>query len=388
MSTYKHGIEDRAEVAHHVVDLADLKAFSDGELTLPKRLLVRAHLLLCSTCREEVKWLKRLGEDMRDLERAVPSPRLRARILAALPDSPPGRPDYSRAASGRTVQFRLAFGAVGILALAAFAIVIINIPRPTYATNKLKPGRSFVSGDTVAVRPNSNGEEHSPISATVAPSRKPDPTSEDADRRFAAWQKDQEHHAAQQIKSNKGNWIALLSGIRAGHGAGNGEHPLQIALSVRSASYTAKRIEDWARAATKRADVNAPNDSPPSVSVGPTVNPKESAPLRTDSFVSGAAHLVVVRVPGSCLKSLEVLLAQSGAWGDGKWSSHISKVGTPAKSTSGQDYGANRRPLVSSALSGTGVGTSNGANQSVGRDRALDMITLNIQLSDLADIVR
>jgi len=85
----------RAGAAHQEL-LPDLKAWLDRELPAHRVLFVRAHLWICPACREEVKWLKRLGEDMRDLERAVPSPRLRARILAALPDTPPGRPAAAR----------------------------------------------------------------------------------------------------------------------------------------------------------------------------------------------------------------------------------------------------------------------------------------------------
>ena len=87
--------------------LPDLKAMLDCELMSLRVLSLRTHLLFCPNCREEVVWLKRLGEDMRDLERAVPNPRLRARILAALPETSPGKPaSASRPGSG---WMRLAF---------------------------------------------------------------------------------------------------------------------------------------------------------------------------------------------------------------------------------------------------------------------------------------
>ena len=62
---------------------ADLKAHLDGELAAPRRILVRWHLTHCADCREEFAWLRRLGEDMRDLEGAVPNTHLRTRILAS-----------------------------------------------------------------------------------------------------------------------------------------------------------------------------------------------------------------------------------------------------------------------------------------------------------------
>ena len=69
---------------------ADLKAYLDGELAAPRLWILRWHLARCPECREEIAWLKRLGEDMKDLEKATPRPELRARILANLPSTPPG----------------------------------------------------------------------------------------------------------------------------------------------------------------------------------------------------------------------------------------------------------------------------------------------------------
>ena len=70
---------------------ADLKAHLDGELRPLRRALVRWHIGHCANCREEFAWLRRLGEDMRDLEQATPDPKLRARILANLPPPSPVR---------------------------------------------------------------------------------------------------------------------------------------------------------------------------------------------------------------------------------------------------------------------------------------------------------
>ncbi len=68
---------------------ANLKAYLDGETSAIRGWLVRGHLAQCAECREELRWLRRLGEDMKELESTRPRPELRARILASLPAAPP-----------------------------------------------------------------------------------------------------------------------------------------------------------------------------------------------------------------------------------------------------------------------------------------------------------
>ncbi len=102
---------------------ADLKAYLDGELPALRRWVVRRHLVRCSECREEVTWLKRLGDETRELDKAVPRPELRARILASLPDLPPahmaGTSEPLTLRSARGGRYRLALGS----AVAALAVV-------------------------------------------------------------------------------------------------------------------------------------------------------------------------------------------------------------------------------------------------------------------------
>ncbi len=101
----------------------DLKAFLDGELTPLRRWMVQWHMARCGFCQEEERWLRRLGEDMQDLEKARPRPELRRRILASLPDTPPiGMPGRSamqaadRMASDRQRRFPFLVGAAVVLA--------------------------------------------------------------------------------------------------------------------------------------------------------------------------------------------------------------------------------------------------------------------------------
>jgi hypothetical protein len=114
---------------------ADLKAYLDGELSALRRWQVRCHLARCSACREEVTWLTRLGNDIKQVEQAVPRPELRARILANLPDVPPGRLAGDEGPLNllpRPVRRapRLAFGgALAALALvSAFALARTGLP--------------------------------------------------------------------------------------------------------------------------------------------------------------------------------------------------------------------------------------------------------------------
>lgn len=69
----------------------NLKAFLDGELSPLRRAFARWHITRCAHCREEAAWMRRLGEDMRTLEKSAPNPNLRLRILASLPPPVPMR---------------------------------------------------------------------------------------------------------------------------------------------------------------------------------------------------------------------------------------------------------------------------------------------------------
>ena len=71
---------------------SDLKAYLDGELSPPRRLLVRAHLMRCAECRAEVEFMKIIGHDLREDETTRPAAFgdvLRQRILDKLPAAPP-----------------------------------------------------------------------------------------------------------------------------------------------------------------------------------------------------------------------------------------------------------------------------------------------------------
>lgn len=109
----------------------ELKASLDGELSIWRAGRVRLHLLRCASCREERAWLRRLGSEMKELERATPRPELRAKILASLPEVTPL--NALESASGRhlfktnTASPRYALG------VAALAIISVLMTGSVYA---------------------------------------------------------------------------------------------------------------------------------------------------------------------------------------------------------------------------------------------------------------
>ncbi len=106
---------------------SDLKAYLDGELSPPRRVLVRAHLLRCAECRAEVEFMKIIGQDLREDETARPAAfgdALRQRILDKLPAAPP---TFDRAAlrhsarlTNRRASFILAAGLATLVGVLIF----------------------------------------------------------------------------------------------------------------------------------------------------------------------------------------------------------------------------------------------------------------------------
>jgi hypothetical protein len=118
----------------------DLKSYVDGELAGLRATFVRGHLARCATCRQEADWLRHVGQEMRELENAVPRPELRSRIMASLPVAPPA----SQPSSDRTQdsfrrssapRFALAGGTLCLLLGGAFAMRGAFAPNPTLPEN-------------------------------------------------------------------------------------------------------------------------------------------------------------------------------------------------------------------------------------------------------------
>ena len=147
----------------------DLKAYLDGELTALRRGLVRWHIARCADCREETVWLRRLGEDMRTLEKSAPSPRLRSRILASLPPPVPMRTPLKIWRPERGIARlapNLALGAaVGAFALgSAFAVT----HRSRSSQNPVAPFPTRITQD-VSAPPVETIEKGAPAPPKITP---------------------------------------------------------------------------------------------------------------------------------------------------------------------------------------------------------------------------
>ncbi len=146
--------------------LADLKACLDQELPAIRKTLVVRHLQRCSECGEEAAWLRRLGEDMQVLEQAVPHERLRARILANLPDAPV-RVTLSRPA--RPILLRLAFsGAAAGLAMGVCFALLLHKTEGDKKHLQIAIIQSKKPNEHVAVQPNTTISKENPTSTPGA----------------------------------------------------------------------------------------------------------------------------------------------------------------------------------------------------------------------------
>ena len=232
---------------------ASLKAYLDGEISAIRAWLVRGHLAQCAECREELRWLRRLGEDMKELESTRPRPELRARILASLPTTPPApgiRVVHSRPDQERTrVAPRLAMA--GALAMIlAFSGVFALKRSPIFAQSArqdsipgIKPGLK----ERASPQESADAEQadNGPLKmVTYTPDD--DPNNAVADRMFHAQMTEIEH---QQALLGQDDWHRLLAQARA---AASGTAPAKptemgIALTVPNIDSVRAHLPGWAK---------------------------------------------------------------------------------------------------------------------------------------------
>ncbi len=67
----EHSVGERRRRARHADVQSRFGAYLEGELTLDRRALIDAHLDRCETCREELRALRKLVEDLRSLTEPV-----------------------------------------------------------------------------------------------------------------------------------------------------------------------------------------------------------------------------------------------------------------------------------------------------------------------------
>ena len=371
--------------------LADLKAWLDGELAAPRVWFVRAHLCFCPACREEVKWLKRLGEDMRDLERAVPSPRLRARIMAALPDTPPGRPVPVPARN----SYRLRYGATVAFACAcmAFAAIIFNHQAHTRIASA---HQTAALNGTVS---NSGPRESAPAErSNRAPLTLPqtvDPNSQEADRMLARWLKDQEFRQSRDIAKNRANWTNLVAKLRAAVHSGRTDEPLHLAVAVPNVQSAESTLTAWAKSVGGSAS-DSSQSGPGSSAVAPVVPTNEAPPRSTEPAEISSGRVVTLRVGAAKVAMLEPVLGRLGAWHQTAAAASL-RTGGPA--SSGPAATRSDKPNTGAVVQvdptqEPGAQITNPAavhpgsgDQAAGRDGGAAQVTLQIRLSSLESAV-
>ncbi len=386
----EHAQADRGRTAHEHL-LADLKALLDGELTPVQVWSTRAHLWFCPSCREEVVWLKRLGEDMRDLERAVPSPRLRARILAALPDPPPGRLASTNRNRGPWLRLAPApaFAALGEIACATaayFALIPKNASHPL--AGAIVRRADAMPLPVVKEPARDPAPSHPLVSHQGVPA--PDRYNRYADRVVEQWEKDQVQRESREMAKNRTGFAKLLSAVRSIREGSEATETMRLSLAVADVKGAAERLQSWAKAVGGEVTAQS-HGSQSQVTLAPLINTTEQ-PSRTVAYgANTAGRYLTLRVPASRVASLEPVLLKVGAWrtAGGKFGGTRATVGNvtpkipqPSKAE-GQAAATPASPAqVGGPAAIAGSGPSGYSNQAVGRDGSA-LVTLQIQLTNL-----
>jgi hypothetical protein len=368
---------------------AELKAWLDGELSVPRIVMVRAHLLVCPACREEVTWLKRLGEDMRDLERAVPNPRLRGRILAALPETPPGRPAPADDPSRNWVRLAPAFATATVVAFAAILIAMIH--------NSSAVDSDRTAQQSVAKNPYTAPEL--PVASGSGPSRasqpphRSDPYSDYADRMLAQYLRDEENKSAILLARNRTNWNGFVAALSNEKKIAQSGGALTLAVAVPDVNAAESALTSWAKAAG--GSVAGSEATGPAASVAPTVttNEQSSPSVSGDQAIHG--RLLALRIPASKIATLEPVLSKLGAWGANKHekSSAISQPAAIVRTVSatprpGSPADAHLNdPVAPTGAPGSATVSRTAATEQVsGRDGEGSFLTVRFQLTSLGGL--
>jgi hypothetical protein len=334
----------RTGTASHTA-LVDLKAYQDGELPVWRRWLVQAHLVCCGVCREEAAWLKRLGEDMKDLERATPSPRLRARILASLPDTPPSAANrVVRGMGSRRTALtgwpRLALASMGALLLlfgAAFAATRFS-NLITTAKHGPQPGSTIVDNDKnprTQPRTSPSAPQEEVVTPVLANPLQNLPDPNDTYNRYATEQlrkqeDEQVRRAGRLLEQNrvhlKQALAALLKEGAKDHTSASVRIPLE--LTVPDVAVAQKRLLAWAQEVGGGASDHIDFDprvkplgaAPPATATGPRISHPGGTGEDADNGV-----VVVLKIPAKRARELPPILKQLGVLpipGDPTASSH------------------------------------------------------------------
>lgn len=319
----KNQIGALASSLNHTVR-ADLKAYLDGELTPLRYAIVRLHLTFCRGCREELRWLSRLGEDMRDLEQAAPSPLLRARIMANLPVMERSlQTSTSRvSSSGRSVAFRLAMsGALGLFIMGVgFAAIKFGFAHSVGQTteNSISPEKLIFSIPNK--KPSRAIDNFVIINDINSPSVIIDETSRDATALTAKQDRAILSQKEHRLNRNIINWkIALkesqyyLTGDPKG--LVKGETPqINLTLSVPDVDSAEHSLTVWAR----NSGFSSLNTNPPTHNSMIVTPPSATSVESSHAYPVGGSNssdrtTIALTIPAKRMRELQPILQQIGA---------------------------------------------------------------------------
>jgi hypothetical protein len=320
--------------------------------------------------------LKRLGEDMRDLERAVPGPHLRARILAALPDAPPtGAPGRS----SRTLRRLVIAPAFAAMACAAVWVFAIILKEATAARNNYT--RAAVVGNHAGVTdPTADFRTRTAANSGVGAAT--DPYTAAADRRFAQWMKDEDQRETVRLAANRASLAKALVAVRAPR-ARAGE-AIRLAVAVPDMIDTRDRLAAWAKAVG--GSVEGPAAAPHRSAYAPMVDTREAPAPLPGAAGDSPGFQVTLRVPAARLQTLAAVLKQAGAWGASTTELPSARSSSdPGRERSPAQSGAQvtrRAPVIADPPVPTaGAVRPTGSDQVSARDNG--MVMLQIQLTSL-----
>jgi hypothetical protein len=229
----------------------NVKAYLDGEMSAVRSGLVRWHLAQCTECREELRWLRRLGEDMKDIESAHPRPELRARILANLPNTPPApgiRVVHSRQDRARTSAFmpRLALASSLAMLLTFSAVFAMKHAAGKASARDVvsHPSRSTPSGEAAEIA--FAKDSTSMVMETITYAPPIDPNNALADRMFHQQMADMEREKRVQ---GQDDWPRLLAQARAAAHKTDSTGPSEMGVTLAVPNIVAMRahLPTWAK---------------------------------------------------------------------------------------------------------------------------------------------
>jgi hypothetical protein len=258
----RNDVRSDAGQTHSAAMRDSLKAYADGELSTLRRWLLSRHLAGCADCREEIRGLNRVSEEIRHLPQPMPRPELRARILASLPDAPPAPArsvvSFQRTGAPARLSLAGALCALMLVSLFAFARYRASQTVPNAQAATTQPGFA-AKGVMVAATPAPVGDraigavtdiQQSSIQPALRTADAPattvtamtDETSREADRILFEERKGELAQAIRQARKVNAQRLAAVEHHRQQIATGSDrDHMVQLAVADVAVAHTRLR---------------------------------------------------------------------------------------------------------------------------------------------------